>query len=782
MRVVLSLLAVTVAAAGMALAQGDFLDPAAGKSFTIAVVKDGPIPDEGILELVRQELSQLVTETELHLKEDPSFDAGWQAARASEVLTHALEDPEVDIILAVGALVTQAAGQMTLTKPVVSSFVARADLFGVGDLDGDRSSTPNLSIVMVPLQAETDLSKFFELVRFDVVHVAIEEQYATHLRSLDAQAREVESRVGVKIEFLPVGPDPDASVAAAGARLQAVLLDETPRLNESQRGQLIRALNDRRIPTFSMTGHRDVVLGALGSRTPDFQRFLARRLALNLSDLMRGATPDELPVILPIDSSLLLNAETATTIGYQPSAEILAFASFLHPEALRQKATPLTLDEAMQMVETANYELAIADQDVEIAYRNRKLTKTTFFPQLRLDPNAQNIRLRGLEEVIPETTAGFGLRLQQMIYNDQFVSDHKSASRQSDGVRQDREAQRLDAMNGAGQAFLLFAGSRVLYRVELENLKLTEENLELAKVREKVGYSGKDEVFRWEAEVAKRKSQLLTREAEIETNRLALNQILGIDQQTRWAPEEFEVDPEFWPFLDGRLNPYGETMAGTAKLLDVMVELAMESAPGIRSTAMSIDAQEITLAERKRRWYLPVFGLDATYDVDLYQSPEIQGVSDDFWTVRISGRYPISEGGARKQRIRLASAEVRRLEREQDLQTSLVERATRSSWRRMEGSFATIRYNRIAAENAEKNLVVVQDKYAQGLVNVTDLLVAQNETFSAQQSVVVSNYAFLSDLVDFQRSISWFESDKTDADKEMFLQRVELEMQRTAGR
>ena len=92
-----------------------------------------------------------------------------------------------------------------------------------------------------------------------------------------------------------------------------------------------------------------------------------------------------------------------------------------------------------------------------------------------------------------------------------------------------------------------------------------------------------------------------------------------------------------------------------------------------------------------------------------------------------------------------------------------------------------IRYNRIAAENAEKNLAVVQDKYAMGLVNVTDLFQAQNETFTAQQAEVVSNYAFLSDLVDFQRSISWFESEKTDADKETFLQRVEMEMERQRG-
>ena len=331
-------------------------------------------------------------------------------------------------------------------------------------------------------------------------------------------------------------------------------------------------------------------------------------------------------------------------------------------------------------------------------------------------------------------------------------------------------------------AFLSYAASRVLYRVVLDNLRLTEENLELSRLREKVGYSGKDEVFRWEAEVARRQAQLLAREAEIETNRVRFNRVLGIDQRTRWAPEELNVDPDHWPFLDGRLNKYGQTIAGLANLLDVMVELALENAPEIRSTAMNIDAQEITLAQQKRRWYLPVFGLDATYDIDLYQSPEIEGVGNDFWTVRVTGRYPISEGGARKQNIRKASAALSRLERQQALQSNDVERATRTAWRRMEGSFATIRYNLIAAESAEKNLEVVQDKYAQGLVNVTDLLVAQNETFAALQEVVVANYAFLSDLVNFQRSISWFESEQTDDEKEAFLRRVELELERMTER
>ena len=67
----------------------------------------------------------------------------------------------------------------------------------------------------------------------------------------------------------------------------------------------------------------------------------------------------------------------------------------------------------------------------------------------------------------------------------------------------------------------------------------------------------------------------------------------------------------------------------------------------------------------------------------------------------------------------------------------------------------------------------MQDKYAQGLVNVTDLLSAQNESFVAQQGAAAAVYAFLIDLVNFQRALAWFEDDRTPEEREQLRQRVD---------
>ena len=102
----------------------------------------------------------------------------------------------------------------------------------------------------------------------------------------------------------------------------------------------------------------------------------------------------------------------------------------------------------------------------------------------------------------------------------------------------------------------------------------------------------------------------------------------------------------------------------------------------------------------------------------------------------------------------------------------LVEQRTRTGVRRVGNSFPRIRFSVESAEAAGRNLTIVQDKYAEGIVNVTDLLSAQNEKFSADKVVEVATYEFLIDLVDLQRSISWFEWEKTPEERRQLAERI----------
>ena len=57
-------------------------------------------------------------------------------------------------------------------------------------------------------------------------------------------------------------------------------------------------------------------------------------------------------------------------------------------------------------------------------------------------------------------------------------------------------------------------------------MRVTEDNLELAKLRYDVGHSGKDEVYRWQAELFARKQSLFDSKADVEAKRIVFNQVL----------------------------------------------------------------------------------------------------------------------------------------------------------------------------------------------------------------------------------------------------------------
>jgi outer membrane protein TolC len=181
----------------------------------------------------------------------------------------------------------------------------------------------------------------------------------------------------------------------------------------------------------------------------------------------------------------------------------------------------------------------------------------------------------------------------------------------------------------------------------------------------------------------------------------------------------------------------------------------------MRFLRRQVESRGLQLEQRKRRWWLPSFWADFSYDYEIARSPELPELDRGVYQVQVQGVYPLFEGGARSREIKRVDSEVRRLGHQLEQARQLVERRTRTSFELMRASFPIVKLNRMAAESARKNLVVVQDKYADGLVNVTDLISAQVEAFRATSAAAAANYVFLLDLLAYQRALSWFEATKT---------------------
>lgn len=745
------------------------------RTYTIAVVRDGPPPDTGIRELVEDQVRLLAPRgVEARFTMTPELDAQWDAGRARQAIQTALDDPDVDYLLLEGALVSQTAQDMDLTKPVVSSFVERLDHFQLHDMEADRSRKDNLSFILVSNRAETDVAAFRDLLGLSTLHVALDAAYIDGIDVVQPEMDRIAAATGVTLEFVRVEGDPEAALAAVPADAEAVMLGTAPRLLPPARARFFQGLTERGIAALSIYGYSDVDAGALAARSPNVQTQAARRAAVNLTEMMRGVDVADLPVLLSADTRILLNGRTAAAIGYAPDFETIAFATIRHEEALRLQETPLRLEETLRMAEAGNVELSIETNALETARIDQNVARSPLLPQVAAQPQfrARDPASIGLEGLIPASDVVVGFGVSQMLYDDAAISDYRSQKRLYETSGQTRESRLLDTYEASGSAFLRFVLARILYAVDLDNVRLTEENLELARLRQDVGYSGRDEVFRWEAELANRRAEVFASRSLIERNRVDLNQVLGIAQDTRWRPEELRVEEDAFPFLDGRVRAVFVNAATFNRFRERMVQFSVQNSPELRGYGFRVEAQEIQVGQRERTWWLPTFSATAGANWRVAQSEDIPGLASFIPQLELTARYPIFLGAARPSAVGRERSELRKISDEARLARDLVEKRTRIAMRRMESSFPAIQFARAAARAARQNFELVQDKYGQGLVNVTDLLEAQNASFLASQAEVAAVYEFLLDLNRFQRAIGWFEPIKTDQEKDMLAELI----------
>jgi len=616
-------------------------------------------------------------------------------------------------------------------------------------------------VVIIPQRAVNDMQRFQKMIRFKRLHVGLDEAEVLNLSDLKPTVEAYSKRLGVEIVSFPVTPDPEETLARLPADVEAFYLLPLGRVNRQARQTLIEGLNARKIPTFSNAGPQDVEMGALATLKPDFRRQTVRRVALNLSSLIRGESAKTLPVFLLVDSKLLINAETAVEIGYGPDYETRIYATFINEEAFQRDAQPLDLRQVLRIAEEGNTFLTISDARVETAKRDREVSRSPLLPQVLASGSYNHYDLDSEVNFLPENLGTAGVSLQQMVFDDRRISDYRSSGRSYDAAQYRRETDLYDIFSEAEQAYLLHVQARLLYLVQLSNLRLTLGNLDIARMRVDAGISGKDEVYRWQAQAAQQRALVLERESEVEATRIALNQVLGGDQGASWRPQPIEVDPGVFHFLQGRLGFAVDSPAVYEDFRKAAVSIAEERAPEIKLLNETVDAQQIQVGQRKRSFFLPSVNANLSYDRNFWQSPDDPDVGDRAFLVDVTATLPIFEGTRRVYDLKREQSVLNELSRRRALARELVERQTRTSLRRMESSFPNIGITRTADENARKNLEIVREKYSQGIVNITDLLEAQNASFSAEQAATSAVYRFMIDLVAFQRAISFFEDAKT---------------------
>lgn len=748
------------------LTLGLLLNAGASADVVVGSVSDGPEVRPMIpLALIQLEVAELTKdEFEVSFPPGKALDGNWTQAGVRQALLAQLNDPEVDIVLATGVVASHEAAKFpNLPKPVIATTVADVELQAFPS-DGAGSGRKNFVYLSNLRGVETDLATFRSVVEFEHLAVLVDQVIHDSIPELvSAKPKSFEQQLGIRATPVPVGDSALAALSALPVDTDAVYVTPLMQLSSEQMQVLAQGLIERGIPSFSLLGRRELGFGfllAASGREGDDVR-IARRVALDIQRILLGELAESISVNFRETQRLAINMRTATALNFTPRYAVLADAEQLFDDSKADEPV-LTLAGAMAMALDNNLNLAVARFNPAIAVQDMVNARSALLPQLGLSLETTRIdQDRASPFIQSQRSTGLNVNASQVIYSAEAWAGYRVAGYLASAEDDLLQEVILDTLAQASKAYLGVLRARALEAVQRSNLEVTRENLELAQVRESIGFSGRTDVLRWESQIASDRQNLITSEASNRAVVTDLNRILHRPQNLGFNAPEDDLARSIAVFEDPRFRIFIDNAATWELFQDFLVQRAVQDSPQLSRINLLLQAQQTQLTAARRSYYLPELSLSAGGGSVLSRGGAGSdltgtGLDNESWNIGLFGQWPLFTSGALRSKVNQAQLGFRQLERQHAALAEQIEASVRIALHRTSGSYPALELSADAASAAGESLGLVTDAYSKGAVSVTDLIDAQNAALAAGLSAAEARYAYLLDLVDVLRGTSDF--------------------------
>lgn len=435
--------------------------------------------------------------------------------------------------------------------------------------------------------------------------------------------------------------------------------------------------------------------------------------------------------------------------------------SLLTAPALGQSPKTLSWLDAINQALAANRKLGAAQEDLESKKEDVSIAKANFLPRVGVGAMYSESHSATFSEnsgVIPSSTALVGATLTQMIYDEKSFADFEIEKDLYAGQEESLRNTRYEIISAAGQAYIGLLLAEELLQLQLDNLKLTQENLEIARAQEEFGSSSLQPVLRLESQLYGNQQAVVDQQSNVIVNRLALNQVRDQPAEEVYTLQKLTVERDGFIFSSDRVSQALPDEGKALRLRDYLVEMGVKNSPLIAALGREIVAQRRQLTSNKR-WLIPNATFNAGADAFIYRAgdgQDRQEVDKGFWKLGFSVNWLPFDGGADVSRVRQAQAELRALESQRRELVSTVEQGIRASAALATRDYLKIAMARSQAEAARQNYELVLEAYFVGEIAFLDLLDAQTQALDANYAVTIALYNFLLDLLIVEQAIGYF--------------------------
>jgi len=740
---------------------------AARKTFNIGVVTDGPMARfQEIVEIYQKEIISIASgEFDVKFPADKQLNGGWTLAGVNQAIDRLLADPRVDIVITLGEVATnEVCKRRNLPKPVIAPFVIDAEIQEL-PIKGNASGVKNLSYINTYRNINLAINRFQEVVPFKRL-AALSDQFAIEaIPNLQRLVGPVARKAQIRIEMVRVTDSAEEALQRIPPGVDAVITTALPRFTPAEFRKLTDGLIERRLPSMTVTDYEEVEEGVLATTVPrSAKQQLARNVAINTYEVMRGEPAGELSTAFSEETVLTLNMATARGIGIYPGWRVLTEAELLNEEP-GDRDQKITLFEAVREALVANLDLAAAGRNVTAGEQSVKERRSGLLPQIGISSQARVIdkdRAENSFGLNPERLWTGTAAASQLIYSERTWSGYEIEKHLQDARVEELATVKLDLMQLAATSYLNVLRVKSIERIQKENLKLTRANLERARVRQSTGVAGPEEVYRWENQIANSRQLVLLAESTTLDAINAVNRILNRPLQAPFLPEEVDFKDPLTTIGSPRPHQYLGNEKTLHEMRDFLIKEGLLASPEIKQLEAAINARERALTAAKRDFWLPTFELagDVTEAFNRSGAGKDRPLGSDedstTWAAGVSGSIPIFTSGRKTATLSRTREELAGLKFQRNSIEQRVEERIYNAVHLVRASYPRIGLSKDAARAARLNLELITDKYTRGTKSIIDLIDAQNQALTSDQQAVNAVYDFLIDMMSVQRSISRF--------------------------
>ncbi|MDX2154653.1 MAG: TolC family protein [Bryobacteraceae bacterium] len=302
------------------------------------------------------------------------------------------------------------------------------------------------------------------------------------------------------------------------------------------------------------------------------------------------------------------------------------------------------------------------------------------------------------------------LSVEQTVFDGRQVTGAvRSAELAKVMADEDKRAAEMNAIAAAARAYYGLQWAEANVAAARQARQSAEADLERAKAIFEAGRSTEADLLTVQVYLAASREQEIRRTREREVAEAALAEALGEGFGQKFVLQT----PLTAPVADGRAIEAFETRA-------------LSERPEVRQAALSIRVAE-SQGAMARGSLLPQVGVRAQFEADRQEFVNKGGTN---WFVGASLRWNLFNGYSDRARIAEASHALAAARKQEEQLRRAVGLDIRRAWAELQSARERIEVSSATIRQAEESLRITQDRYANGLSTVTDLL--RSETALAE--------------------------------------------------